>query len=105
MKRTKFARVTFIGLLSSVLFVAVQCGGPVTQAPPGQPTAAGGQAQPAGKVKLVHWSMFSDGEPLQKILATATDDFMKENPDIQVEVKWAGRQVLTQLQSALAAGT
>jgi ABC-type glycerol-3-phosphate transport system substrate-binding protein len=49
--------------------------------------------------------MFNTGEPLQKVLNQATQDFMKENSDINVEVKWAGRNVLTQLQSAIAAGT
>ena len=62
-------------------------------------------AEPAEKVKIVYWSMFSEGEPLQILLDQATKDFMVEFPNIEVEVKWAGRQVLTQLQSAIAAGT
>jgi len=49
--------------------------------------------------------MFSEGEPLQKLLDQATKDFMVEYPNIEVETKWAGRQVLTDLQSAIAAGT
>jgi ABC-type glycerol-3-phosphate transport system substrate-binding protein len=48
--------------------------------------------------------MFSEGEPLQKLLDQATKDFMAENPDIEVETKWAGRQNLAQLQTVLAAG-
>ena len=62
-------------------------------------------AEPAEKVKIVYWSMFSEGEPLMLLLDKATKDFMVEFPNIEVEVKWAGRQVLTQLQSAIAAGT
>lgn len=54
--------------------------------------------------KIVYYSMFSEGEPLQQVLAKATEDFMAENPDIEVESVWAGRQNLTQLQSVLAAG-
>jgi raffinose/stachyose/melibiose transport system substrate-binding protein len=60
---------------------------------------------PAEKVKIVYWSMFSEGEPLMIVLDQATKDFMVEYPNIQVETKWAGREVLTQLQSAIAAGT
>ncbi len=58
----------------------------------------------AETAKIVYYSMFSEGEPLQQVLAQATQDFMAENPDIEVESVWAGRQNLTQLQSVLAAG-
>jgi ABC-type glycerol-3-phosphate transport system substrate-binding protein len=61
-------------------------------------------AATAQKTKIVYYSMFSEGEPLQQVLAQATQDFMTENPDIEVESIWAGRQNLTQLQSVLAAG-
>lgn len=54
--------------------------------------------------KIVYYSMFSEGEPLQQVLGKATDDFMAKHPEIQVEIVWAGRQNLTQLQSVLAAG-
>lgn len=57
----------------------------------------------AKKVTIVYWSMFSEGEPLQQVIAKADTAFEKKYPNIHVEVKWAGRQVLTQLQSALAA--
>lgn len=71
-----------------------------------QPPAAGETPKPVEeKVKIVYWSMFSEGEPLQKLLDQATKDFMVEYPNIEVETKWAGRQVLTDLQSAIAAGT
>ena len=58
----------------------------------------------AQKAKIVYYSMFSEGEPLQQVLEKATQDFMAENPNIEVESVWAGRQNLTQLQSVLAAG-
>jgi raffinose/stachyose/melibiose transport system substrate-binding protein len=54
--------------------------------------------------RVVYFSMFSQGEPLQLVLQEATDQFMVENPDIQVETVWAGRNNLTQLASVLAAG-
>jgi ABC-type glycerol-3-phosphate transport system substrate-binding protein len=68
-------------------------------------SACGGPAAEEEKVTIVYWSMFSEGEPLMKLLDAATNDFMEENPNITVEVNWAGRQVLTQLQSAIAAET
>jgi raffinose/stachyose/melibiose transport system substrate-binding protein len=95
-----------------MLLVAAQCA-PAPAAPSGQPAqqateqgAAQTEAPAAGeKVKIVYWSMFSEGEPLQQLLDQATKDFMAENPNIEVDIQWAGRQNLTQLQSALAAGT
>lgn len=56
------------------------------------------------QVRIVYWSMFSSGEPLQEILEEATERFMDENPNIVVDINWAGRDVLTQLQSAVNAG-
>lgn len=91
MKRNKFALLTLVTILLLVSLAVTQCA-PATE-------------KPAEKVKIVYWSMFSEGEPLMKLLDQATKDFMNENPNIEVEVNWAGRQVLTQLQSAIAAGT
>jgi ABC-type glycerol-3-phosphate transport system substrate-binding protein len=105
----KYARTVtlVITVLVMVMLIGAQCA-PATPAPPAeepQEEAQAEEAAPAEKAKVVHWSMFSEGEPLQQLLDQATKDFMAENPDIEVEVKWAGRQVLTQLQSAIAAGT
>lgn len=57
------------------------------------------------KTKIVYWSMFNQGEPLQVVLQQITDEFEAENPDIEVEINWAGRDVLTKLQGAVQAGT
>jgi raffinose/stachyose/melibiose transport system substrate-binding protein len=76
--------------------VATQAPAP-TQAP--QPTAT---VQP---VKLVYWSYLSETEPLAKILADNVNAWNTANPDIQVEVTWAGRDVLTKLRTALLTGT
>lgn len=54
--------------------------------------------------KVVYYSMFSEGEPLQQVIAAATEKFMELHPEIEVEPIWAGRDNLTQLQSVLAAG-
>ena len=106
MSSRKFVLLTLVIASLLLSLVATQCA-PATTAPPAEkPTAEEKPTEkPAEKVKIVYWSMFSEGEPLQRILKQATEDFMEENPDIEVEVNWAGRQVLTQLQSAIAAGT
>jgi len=101
---------TYVKILTVCLLVSfiVGCGGTptATQAPATQPPAGSvTSAPPAEKVKIVYWSMFSEGEPLQQVLDQATKDFMAENPNIEVDIKWDGRTVLTDLQPALAAGT
>lgn len=97
-------------LVIAITLVLAGCGGsPAPGSAPAesasQPAPAGAASQSGEKVKIVYWSMFSQGEPLQQLLEQANKDFMAENPDIEVETKWAGREVLTQLQSAIAAGT
>ena len=62
---------------------------PVAEAPAAEEPAAEEPAAPAEKVKIVYWSMFSEGEPLMLLLDKATKDFMVEFPNIEVEVKWA----------------
>ncbi len=88
MKRKRYVALSIMLLV--VLLVTVQCGG---------------TAKEEEDITIVYWSMFSEGEPLMQLLDKATQDFMAENPNINVEINWAGRQVLTQLQSALAADT
>ncbi len=88
-------RVTWVATLYIMAIVVQALGGTSVAAPAAQ----------EDKVKIVYWSMFSQGEPLMLVLDQATQDFMAENPDIEVEINWAGRAVLTQLQSAIAAGT
>ena len=106
-----------MAVLAALLFAQCAPVAPVTPAVPTQaqaPAVVTNAPAPvdvtkapvaAGKVKIVYWSMFSEGEPLMQLLDKSTKDFMVEYPNIQVETKWAGRQVLTQLQSAIAAGT
>lgn len=63
-------------------------------------------AAPAEKVKIVHWvfPLMSDAEKEKAFYKELTDQFTKENPNIEVDVQilpWAGRQqkMLTELAS------
>jgi ABC-type glycerol-3-phosphate transport system substrate-binding protein len=89
-------RATAIVAALTLAAGAAACSGPVS--------AGGSSGDSGGKTKIVYWSMFSTGEPLQQLMQSATDRFMKENPDITVEINWAGRDVLTKLQGAINAG-
>jgi ABC-type glycerol-3-phosphate transport system substrate-binding protein len=90
LKTVKFSIVSVVIAIATILAYTV-------------PTHVWAARSAAKPVTIVYWSMFSEGEPLQVVLANATANFEKKYPNIHVEIKWAGRQVLTQLQSALAA--
>jgi ABC-type glycerol-3-phosphate transport system substrate-binding protein len=87
---------TVLAAALALVLGASACSGPVS--------AGASSGSDGGKTKIVYWSMFSTGEPLQQLMQAATDKFMKENPDIEVQINWAGRDVLTKLQGALNAG-
>lgn len=76
--------------LAATAVLAAGCSAPVEQ-------DGGGDSD-----KIVYWSMFSKGEPMQQILQECTDRFM-EDTGINVEINWAGRDILTKLQGALNA--
>jgi raffinose/stachyose/melibiose transport system substrate-binding protein len=75
-----------------------------TEAAPAVATQAPTTA-PIGPVTIVYWSSWNEGEPFQKVMAQAITDFEAANPNIKIEVTWAGRDILTKLSSAIAAGT
>jgi len=107
MKQKKHLWINLL-LAMMVLVLFTQCTPAPAPEPETGPSESGDSedvAAPAEKVKIVYWSMFSEGEPLMLELDQATKDFMVEYPNIEVEIQWAGRQVLTQLQSAISAGT
>lgn len=55
------------------------------------------------KGKFTYWSMWEKGEPQQQVIEQAIKDFEKEF-DVEVDVKWVGRDVVTALKPRLLAG-
>jgi raffinose/stachyose/melibiose transport system substrate-binding protein len=53
--------------------------------------------------KLVWWSEFAEGEPMQVVFAEIADDF-EEETGIEVDVQWKGVQPVKQLIPSLGAG-
>jgi len=114
MKKLKL--VFFVVVVLSVLLSA--CGSPATSAPaapaaatsaPAAPAAAATSAPAApaaagGKVTITYWSMWNESEPQADVLKGWMADFTKANPNVTFNVTWAGRQVLTKLQTAISAG-
>lgn len=63
------------------------------------------QAQPEDKKQLVYWSMWNETEPQGKVIAQAAADFMNKNPDVELKINWAGREIRKTLAPALNAST
>lgn len=51
-----------------------------------------------------YWSFMNEGEPVQMWMQTFIDDYMKDNPDVKINVTWSGREVLTKLRTRMSAG-
>jgi ABC-type glycerol-3-phosphate transport system substrate-binding protein len=75
---------------------ALAAGGVLT----GCSAQSGGEAAPK---TFTYWSMWKEGEPQQKVIAQAIEDFSEET-GIDVDVQWTGREVLKQIEPRLAAG-
>jgi len=90
---TKASRMGRVVALTATAAVAAACSAPVEQ------DGGGG----GGSDRVVYWSMFSKGEPMQQILQECTDRFTEES-GTEVEINWAGRDILTKLQGAINAG-
>jgi len=54
---------------------------------------------------LVYWALWNEGEPQQQAMAEVISAFQQKYPNVNIQVTWAGREVLTKARSALMAGT
>lgn len=74
---------------------------PATEEPTIEEPASEEAAEP---VTLTYWSYLSETEPLAEILAGNVKIWNENNPNIQVEVSWMGRESITKLRTALLSG-
>lgn len=54
-----------------------------------------------GKTVIKYWSNFNEGEPNQQVLKNIIEDYEAENPDVEIEVEWMGRQVMSKVRNAM----
>lgn len=68
-------------------------------------SGGGGNSSGSGKqITLNYWSMWNKGEPQQVVMQKIIDEFQKANPNIHVQVQWAGRDLLPKVQQTLISG-
>jgi len=59
----------------------------------------------AGKpVEMVYWSLWNEGEPQAGVLKGYIAEYTAAHPNVSIKVTWAGRDILTKLQTALSGG-
>jgi raffinose/stachyose/melibiose transport system substrate-binding protein len=98
-------RRSFLGLAGGAglgLALTGCSGGDASPAASGAGAGASGAAQKSGP--FTFWSMWKEGEPQQKVIARAIDDYEKAN-GVKVEVEWQGRNNLQKLVPALNTNT
>ena len=66
--------------------------------------AGGGQEGKAEKAKLVYLSKWNVGEKTQEIINDAIEGWITDNPTVEVERLWSGRQVNTKLMAMVQGG-
>ena len=81
---------------SNTTKTAVSEGSSTTTQPSGSTAAA---EKPSGK--LIVWSYMNEGEPLQAWQQSVTDRYKQLYPDVQVDMVYLGRDILTVLQTKL----
>lgn len=112
MKTRKF--LLFSVVILSMLMAACAPGPVATEAPAAEAPAAEAPAAPAAEapaepaaaepVVINYWSLWNEGEPQAAVINTWIAGYTALHPNVTFKVTWAGREVLTKLQTALSAG-
>ncbi|MCW2763139.1 MAG: transporter substrate-binding protein [Marmoricola sp.] len=80
--------------------LAITVAAALTLAACGSSSESGGGAEPTDSKEFTYWSMYTQEEPMAKILQSALNAFKTET-GIKVNVQWAGRDVLNKVTAAL----
>lgn len=62
------------------------------------------EAEEKEPVTITFWALWTKGEINQEVFGGIAEDYMAENPNVTVDIKWVGRDVLTKVSAALKAG-
>jgi raffinose/stachyose/melibiose transport system substrate-binding protein len=94
-----------LGVLVALAMFASACGGPTaTSVAPAANTEAPAATEAAGPVEIVYWSLWNEGEPQVTVIKNWMDAYTKEHPNVTFNVTWAGREILTKVQTAMSGG-
>lgn len=86
-------------LLATTVFAA--CGTPASPATDTTQSGIGDAAEKTATDKLVIWSYMNEGEPVAIWQQSVVDKYAEMYPDVDVEIVFCGREILTQFQTKL----
>jgi len=55
-------------------------------------------------VEIVYWSLWNEGEPQVEVVKQWIDEYTELHPNVTFNVVWAGREIITRLQTAMSGG-
>jgi raffinose/stachyose/melibiose transport system substrate-binding protein len=88
-------KILVVVLALFMTFSCFACGGNTTQTA-GEEAADGGATD-----KLVVWSYMNEGEPIAIWQQSVVEEYQEAYPDVEVELVFCGRDILSQFQSKL----
>ena len=86
----KLSKVYGTLILIGILLLAVACS---------NDSGSSGESSD-GKTVIKYWSMWNTGEPQQEVLQNIIDEYEAENDDVEIDVQWMGREVLSDVRNA-----
>ena len=108
-----------LAIVMVVIMLLTACNGSTNnQVPPAAPSetvsnvpqSSGSSSSPDSpsngeNIRLVYWSMWNSTEPQASVIEAAIRHFESKNPDVAVEINWAGREIRQTLAPAIYNGT
>lgn len=99
---------TLLYILVALALVLSACTTPETEEPVAPEEVEEGEeaeeVEEEEPVEIVYWSLWNEGEPQVEVIKNWMDEYTKIHPNVSFDVTWAGREVLTKLQTALSGG-
>lgn len=56
------------------------------------------------QIEIVYWSLWNEGEPQVEVIRQWIDEYTDLHPNVTFNVVWAGREIITRLQTAMSGG-
>ncbi|WP_130859611.1 ABC transporter substrate-binding protein [Gracilibacillus phocaeensis] len=79
-----------------ILLIASGCTGV-----PNDSASNGEEASNEDQTVIKYWSNWNEGEPQQQVMNQIITDYEKENPNVDIEVEWLGRDLMSKVRNAV----
>ena len=80
-------------LVLALLISLVGCGSASSSSQPAGDTSQAEGEHLSGTIE--YWSSWSETEPQADVISRAAEEFMKQNPDVTINITWNGRDLVS----------